>query len=1459
MAKRISKKLLVGLGSVVTFGAVGTVSGFGIKSIIDSATNYNQNNQLTVNQLAETDFQNISNYNTADQNMFINTTNLKRFHFGNVQTGQKVTPWGWLGVFDDSATVRTRIALTGWNGEIIWINEDYKNDANYNVYDMQYDWNTDRLFVLRTSSENGLQDGNANVANMQLDILDAKTGRSVSNSKVDSNWFRPFETAANAEIKKKFVQSNSEYNKKRSRNLYYLDVAYASKQKASLVTWMPNFMHLADHNKKSTDNAVNKATLTLPTLEDVTLGWDKLAVSVLLNNSLIEQNNPANYKRQFKLFQTSGRPTGIFKTNNDNVILKIGEDGTNGINGINGDKLYMLINPFFTVGDDNNSFIIHLLMAEVNTTGSGKDQRHETKKIYHKTIGFSVDYGGSANTSGTVVEKYTQLESWSNNGFFELEGNASWAKSLGWNLNALNAYLRPTKNMFNQNSIVVPYPFGVSSHMNYGNWFPIFNVAQLKINPSTGKIDTGTKESDYTSSINYNFGTQIKKYFDQYGSKYNSTQYNNIQPYPGNNDASSNYNHLYNRLISVSPFDNTIIYAAKPNIRENIFDQTSNNVDKWAGFWIANSWAIKQTKGKYYRPLIVSADPSIRPGDTFNNDASRYMLMNVNDLYANGFAFDIRSLVDINGQKSLNLYFNQSGRGVNDSYGGANGFKSSKIGILDDVLKVAPASDNNSEIVWVKNIANKYGNANTNRAKELLATGITKKSYASIIHSRADLTKWYTRTWNNINNPLNMYPRMTQLNGSANTNTRAIATKFGSKLEGAEFNSNQSIDLVSSWKDIDNTLPPNYSRLIVQRPIITTGLDSDPNNLGLVTKYEMPKPISDLVTTKPGWGFSKDTARLTLTNVQTARNASVQILSSWKDSYKMAKAPRTTEELGELSKINWEELKTPEWLDRRSSPNIQFGNSNNNVPKNGVIYPLRLTLKLIKPSGNLPAWFNSKNFPDDKFFDKAYPIESSYAGETTFKDIIKEFSNQKAKFIDLSDSKNVNTAIGIGNFKVDAYLELNPKFASYGDKDKFYTITTTGAQLQGSKIIVDKNTNQAIIYKDDFNDARTIYDQSQIEYDKFQEGGFGKDGSQLRQTIQQSWKDNIFNGNRIFNIKATTDYDNLNDTLVRVDKTNTNPTFSFAYKQGDKSKIEITPTNRTWFESHFQHFNRLLNLFVQFEYSTATSGDTWTSLGSFLTDKVVKDKTNVKTGVLTLDAPNSSIKRIRYRLTPKADTDTDPNLSVNVVNFRRDDKKYVSDIVSLSIQTITVDKNWITSATLSNNTSSLIDLVENDVTNFENSVLNNIRDQDERSAIKLVYSFENSGFTLSADQLVAKIKEKFNNFNDNNQHGVFALWNGNTGRKLIKAKFVVRDSNSGIQLVTNNNSSPSEGDLSSDVKSTIKSKIDLTDYISQLTNSKITARMGNTPGTIQTNSINIPNKTNQGRFQNKSLMILKIF
>ena len=1446
MPKRISRKLLVGLGSIVTFGAVGTISGFGLKSIIDSTLNNQNISQFS--SLAEANFDQINNYNVATSDMFINTTDLRKFHFGNVQTGQKVTPWGWLGVFESGAK-KSKIALTGWNGEIIWINDDYgsSTDTRYNVYDMQYDWNSDRIFVLRTSSENGLQDGSGNFVPLQLDILDAKTGRSIPRSTVSDTWFREFENNANNEIKKKFVKGSSQYDKNRSRNLYYLDVAYASRNRASLVTWMPNFMQMADHNKKSDDYFTNKATLTAPTLADVARSWDKLTVSVLLNNNLIDQNKPAQYKRPFKLIQTAGRETGIYQDNSGTVYLRKENFG------VDASKLYMLTNPFFTVGDDGDTFIIHLLMANVITTGAGQNQTHSTKQIYHKTIGFAVDYGAGADTSGKIVKKYTNLQEWSNDEFFELEGNASWAKSLGWNLNALNAYLRPTKNMFNQNSIVVPYPFGVSSHMDYGKWFPIFNVAQLKIDPSTGRIDTGTKESDYTSSINYNFGTQIKKYFDKNNGKYNSnTSLNNIYPYPGNSDALSNYNHSYNRLISVSPFDNTIIYAAKPNIRETIFDQTSANVNKWAGFWVANSWAIKNanSRGKYYRPLIVSADKSIVNSGNNAADADFiYMLNNVNDLYANGFAFDIRSLVDINGQKSLNLYFNQSGRGVNDSYT-QNGFKSSKIGMLDDVLKVAPASDNNSEIVWVKNIANKYANANTNRAKELLATGITKKSYSSIIHSRADLTKWYQRTWNNINNPSNMYPRMTQLNASGNNSNRAIASRFGVKLTDSQFGNNESIDLVSAWKDKDNTISKNYDRLLVKRPIIKTGLDSDPNNLGLVTTYELPTDIFNLVTKKPGWGISKDTARLTLTNVQTAQNASVQILSAWADSYKMGRADKTTDLLGSLNAINWQQLITPKWLDKRSNANIQFGNgNNNNVSKTGTNNSiLRLMLKLVKPTGTLPNWFSANNFPDAKFFNRAYPIEASYSGETTFKDIAKEFANQKAKTMDLSDFKNANTAVGIGNLKVEAYLELNPKYAGYGATDKIYTISGNGT-LGGSKIIVDKSNGQVIIYKDSFAGSRTIYDQSQIDFDSFDQTGFGRDGTTLRTEIQKSWKDNTFNNNNIFNIKVSTDYNQLPDTLVRKRPNDNSSLFSFEYKSGTTTTLEITPNpaDLQWFKNRFENFNRLLNLFVQFEYK-ATGQNNWNNLGGLLTDKSIKESFQNNNNKLVFSGVNSNIEKVRFRL-KKFSNLQDKRLAIDMQNFdgNENQAKYISAEHGVAYEKYIVNEGQIRTVFFANpqNTPNkfINDITLAEINQFIDAVIAKSTGSTASARSKVTLKFDYNGRTnLTAQQLYDEIRNKLNRADP------FVISGGNNPANgdIIKARFALKDGVDSVRFFNATGNEINGTALEGIVVSNLATKIDLAAYLNQISSAGLTvANTPTNPGSFNTNGSDIQFPNNQ--------------
>ena len=253
MPKRISKKRLVGLGSIITFGTVGTVSGFGIKSIIDLTLNNRDINQLKLSSNSTVNFNQIPDFNVATKDMFIKTKNLKRFHFGNTQIGQKVTPWGWLGVFDDDG-VKSKIALTGWNGEIIWVNDDYTTLDKMNVYDMQYDFGSDLIFVLRTKAENGFYDGNDNnYPEVYLEVLDAKTGQKYTDD-VEFNDFNYLQISAkNKLINDTSLLSDYASNQKtrdKTKKLYYLDLTYSPQKNAVLATWMPNYMQMARQSYK---------------------------------------------------------------------------------------------------------------------------------------------------------------------------------------------------------------------------------------------------------------------------------------------------------------------------------------------------------------------------------------------------------------------------------------------------------------------------------------------------------------------------------------------------------------------------------------------------------------------------------------------------------------------------------------------------------------------------------------------------------------------------------------------------------------------------------------------------------------------------------------------------------------------------------------------------------------------------------------------------------------------------------------------------------------------------------------------------------------------------------------------------------------------------------------------------------------------------------------------------------
>ena len=159
-------------------------------------------------------------------------------------------------------------------------------------------------------------------------------------------------------------------------------------------------------------------------------------------------------------------------------------------------------------------------------------------------------------------------------------------------------------------------------------------------------------------------------------------------------------------------------------------------------------------------------------------------MTSIDKIYDDGFTFDPTSFyTSSDGKKHLNLYFNQNGTEKNTAYT-SSGMKSSKIGLLKDVLSVANRDDNeyDREWVWTTSIAEKYLAPYNEWTLGISTTGIARSDFSTLIHSRADLTKWYTRTWKNLNFAGNLFGANQQINDNDTSSNRAIAKTFGCLL-----------------------------------------------------------------------------------------------------------------------------------------------------------------------------------------------------------------------------------------------------------------------------------------------------------------------------------------------------------------------------------------------------------------------------------------------------------------------------------------------------------------------------------------------------------------------------------------------------------------------------------------------------------------------------------------------------
>ena len=1416
MAKRISKKLLAGLGTSLVFSTTAFISSLGVKSIIDTFNNNIQEN-FQFNRITEAPYSQIPNLSTPTRDMFIDTTRLGNFHAGSVRKGQTLTPWGWLGVYtennqaDNRKPTQQKLALTGWNGEILWVNNDFGGqffaDNKSDIYDIKYDWNTNLIFLARSGNPNGLfkpVDVTAVGENsLIIDVLDAQTGtrlQRIENNSGSTNDLHDFAWRSFFAIRDNFFDVTTDLN--RIEDLYSFDIASQQSDHA-LAFYMPNFMQL--YQKKSNPFVTSG---TLPNFAQVLDDFQTIARGWIFNK---DDNNSLRYHEKIVNPHNSSEITGR--------SWNLKDQGKE----LSTTDFYLLTNPFWTATNRPNEFILHFIVGN-----AGGD-------VYHKIIGFNLtSTQADRNPVLSNFDKTEQIGSSANatnSGFnIKLEPNKWGNNANTWNANFINANLRINKNMFDNN--IISFAFPVEASQETSNNFPIFDIAQIKIK-SDGLIDK-TEVANKLSSKVFNLGSQILEVKDT----------DNNNPWPNNSKQSLTHNYHY--LVSISPFDNTFIYNAMPNLQgvNSAVYNSADNSNKFLNFWL-----VDPLTGKF-KPFVISNDSAL--GGTIPDK-----ILRPNQFLNEGFTFDLKSLITKSNKsdKSINLYFNHSGADRNDWYGSPAienvGMRSAKIGLFNDVI--------NSSSVWVDNITSIIANGRSQIIE------VTNDSFATLIHSRADMTKWYARTEFNFNKPGNLWKINEQINKPATSSDRVQATVFNQRITDNRVKQQDGVDLVSHWQvgrgkyNGSTTDQSNYNRLVVKRPTIraTTINNSRSQVLPIKTSYDIDKTIKTKY--KDLFSFNNSTEnKLTFDFEQEIQNASWEIFSSWSKDAKMLSYATSSDNVSAFTSSLTEISEAPKWYDARQNSAITgndlFAKVHNaispNTAANSNEFSLRTMLKIEKPT-DAPAWLNRAN---NKFFEP-YPISGSeYEGETSFQDILSNFITWKSKNIDLSENQE-SSASGLANLTIKAFLQVNPRVV----KPK----TTPSPKIYKNKskqILLLDSEGQAIIYDDKYNEERIIYDQSANNYQSMTNYGYG---NSVQNTLKKSFKNVPVNTEKLL---INTDLNDLPTTLLTKNNNQNADVFSVEYQSQQQDKLVIKPANpgdQNWFNNRFSSFNKMLNLFVVFEYQNQNDDPTtgqWKSLLAnneikLWTDNELKENLTKNNNAIVLNTDKKDIKRIRVRLATKTNNGNpvEVNDFIKWKNWDANNSKLISKVHTLQPQKIIVKNEWFNTISLSAQNSTTLDqLTISDINNYERLIREELKKANNNSEIfanqvEISYIFENK--KLNAGGLINAIKTALND-NSRQDKGIFTLWDGTKGLK-IRVQFEIKANSSDNYILVDSQGIPitDENERSGDLKTNIATKIDLSDYFNQLETSSLQAVKGLQNGELK--SFEMP-QANTGKFNNQT-------
>ena len=1372
---RLAKKPLIVLSSLLGGASVVSLTGLALKE----AQRYDQAaTQFSNTSLAQS-ATSFPNYGLTERAMFpYNPENLNNYHAGSIVRGQSVTPYGWLGVYDSTNVndpKKTKMALTAWNGEILWTTDVVNNQTYESIIDIKYDFQTNLVAVLSSNKlETGVFDLNRNnnsTTATKIQFYSALTGVRVPwEIKVDSNFADRAVSAMTSSNNEGSLLDPKSFTKDtfnsaenwRAKDLYGIEFVGANSSAGTSLSYRYALVNLQPDMTRFYHQTSGKA----PTLKQILYKFKDLVKVHILDQRVgsgAVKTKDINIDLGTLLKAKGGKFNSWIDIRNGHETIEYIQNNNQDF--VNLNNAFLLTNPFWTATaePDHNIFFLHILF------GSGDQSR-----TFHLSMAFD-RYG---TYIGSNAERLDQGE-------LKLNVDSNWFN----NFNRLSrkavfdypANTRPNHNIFTPDLVTISYPYarspyslttdfaGAASSYNV----PIYNVAQLKFHPDTGLV-VPTKINSKLDSKIFPIGQEIFANLSE-------------NSFPS---SLNNMIHKYNRLLSVNSFDQSFTYAASPNFKTGI--NPNEPTRSFASFWFVKSNST-YTNAYNAFPFILErsqTDP---------------LTTTLEKILQEGFTFDYRIEPNI-----TNLYFNAA-RTAADYHGSPLG-KANKIMILKQFRtdKISGFGDQITKL--------------DHHTKPIEAN-----NYGALIHTRIKLENWFNRNPFIFTNPPTMWQNKMSL-VEANDNSVTIDKNWKLRTSG-----NQLIDDAFYKRAFavvsHNSNTTSTSQLAFKNPRLFVNDNGQGDRIDIRSELA---PIGSQLNYYTAWfptifpNTNRAVEKLSYSYNTTVLRPAVQVMNKFGNQLKISKFFSTfglAAPQGSIDSVvqgsleaNFNIRKPNLSSDLQKTP---FGRIHNAATINGhlVLRPLFQIIKPTPTSGKvLPNWLSTLVKTQPYLWEPAPLAKDTISGETSFETLLKDFATKMLNNIQSYDNFQSNQmSVSLASLRVRGVLALNPKAANNQRIYQFgngYQAIETGP----------KNQNQVYIYKDYVTDKNwadgLIYDQSAVDYQTMQNYGFG---SKVIGQISKNWQATPSNDQKpILNISSR----DLKWPIL-------NPGGSFAKKPKIfQARYENKTVVLSALDGQDDLFKQVLTT-VGFKYglnvlfeAKETNGK-WTPInneGNY-TDQAVATKYDNNKKAFVLPATSQDWATIRIRLVP-IDNKSDSNRFINWNSYSEDENKFTSAEHSINDKPIIIDKNWFNNTNLSTQTQQNLDQIS--VATFD-SYEKSLKDEFKKAnsnntdqlwnQIELVYSFAGSEY-VDKTQIVTLIKQGIND-SSRSDRGWFSLWNGTVadtkGKAILKAKFKFR------QSITNGSFANPNGifitndqELGGSVKSDIKSKYDLKEYFATL-------------------------------------------